>query len=100
MDAQRNGSKPKAAMPEPGAPRRVVILGATGSVGQSALAVAERFPERIQVVGLAAHRQADLLRAQAARFGVRALALADSAAAAAAGLPGGERAIAELAALP
>jgi 1-deoxy-D-xylulose-5-phosphate reductoisomerase len=111
MDQQRNGSKPRAAVSElraearsarstPGAPRRVVILGATGSVGGSALAVAERFPDRIQVVGLAAHRQADQLRAQAARFGVRALALADETAAAAAGLPGGDAAVAELAALP
>jgi len=101
MDQQRNGSKSGTRSDgRAPVPRRVVILGATGSVGQSALAVAERFPDRIQVVGLAAHRRADLLREQAARFGVRALALADEHAATVAGLPGGDQAVAELAALP
>ena len=30
---------------------RVAILGATGSIGTSALSVAEAHPERVQVVG-------------------------------------------------
>jgi 1-deoxy-D-xylulose-5-phosphate reductoisomerase len=69
-------------------------------VGRSALEVAEHFPDRIRIVGLAAHGRGDLLREQAARFGVRHLALADEEAAAMAGLPGGQSAIAELARLP
>ena len=35
-------------------PRRVVILGSTGSIGESALKVARDVPDRMQVVGLAA----------------------------------------------
>ncbi|MEI6034055.1 MAG: 1-deoxy-D-xylulose-5-phosphate reductoisomerase [Verrucomicrobiae bacterium] len=46
--------------------RRVVILGATGSIGQSALNVARDIPDRMEVVGLSAHRNAGRL-AQAAR---------------------------------
>jgi len=81
-------------------PRRIVILGSTGSVGQNALAVAARFPDRIQVIGLAAATRADLLAEQAARFGVEHVALADQEAAARAGIPGGDAAITALAELP
>ena len=37
-------------------PQRLVVLGATGSVGRSTLDVASRHPERLQVWGLSAHR--------------------------------------------
>ena len=46
--------------------RRVVILGATGSIGQSALKVARDIPERMEIVGLSAHTNAGAL-AEAAR---------------------------------
>ncbi len=48
--------------------RRVVILGATGSIGQSALKVAKDIPDRMEVVGLSAHRNAEVLAAAAADF--------------------------------
>jgi len=48
--------------------RRVVILGATGSIGQSALKVARDIPERMEVVGLSAHRNAGALERAAADF--------------------------------
>src|SRR4030095_8751467 len=38
--------------------KRVVILGATGSIGESALKVARDIPERMEIVGLAAKRNA------------------------------------------
>ena len=38
---------------------RVAILGATGSIGTSALAVAEAHPDRVRVVGLAAGQNVD-----------------------------------------
>ncbi len=57
--------------------RRVVILGSTGSIGTSALKVARQLPERMQVVGLAAHTRAEELAAQAHEFGVRHVALYD-----------------------
>jgi 1-deoxy-D-xylulose-5-phosphate reductoisomerase len=49
--------------------RRVVILGSTGSIGQQTLDVVRRFPDRLQVIGLAARRQ-DLLARQATEFRV------------------------------
>ena len=77
--------------------RRLVILGATGSIGASTLRVVAAHPDRFVVVGLAAGRDAEGLRALADRFGVRRLALA---APNGAGIPHGERALCDLAALP
>ena len=45
--------------------KRVVILGATGSIGESALKVARDIPERMQIVGLAAKSNAQKLAAAA-----------------------------------
>src|SRR5881628_2412498 len=42
-------------------PKRVVILGATGSIGESALTVARDIPERMEIVGLAAKSNAQKL---------------------------------------
>jgi len=50
--------------------RGVVILGSTGSIGTQALDVIGRHRDSYRVVGLAAGRNADLLGAQAAAFGV------------------------------
>ena len=36
-------------------PRRVAVLGSTGSIGTSALAVAESLPDRLRIAGLVAH---------------------------------------------
>src|SRR5437773_6318870 len=41
--------------------KRVVILGATGSIGESALKVARDIPERMEIVGLAANSKAQKL---------------------------------------
>src|SRR5947208_12098757 len=38
--------------------RRVVVLGATGSIGQSAAKVARDIPDRMEIVGMSANRQA------------------------------------------
>src|SRR2546430_14548042 len=43
--------------------KRVVILGATGSIGESALKVARDIPERMEIVGLAANSNAEKLAA-------------------------------------
>jgi 1-deoxy-D-xylulose-5-phosphate reductoisomerase len=45
--------------------KRVVVLGATGSIGESALTVARDIPERMEIVGLAAKRNAEKLAAAA-----------------------------------
>lgn len=46
--------------------RNVVILGATGSIGRSARSVAKAMPERMRIVGMSAHNNAEAL-AEAAR---------------------------------
>src|SRR5881396_2104282 len=45
--------------------KRVVVLGATGSIGESALKVARDIPERMEIVGLAANSNAEKLAAAA-----------------------------------
>lgn len=50
--------------------KRVAILGSTGSIGTQALDVIACNPERFTVAALAAGRNVDLLREQAARFSV------------------------------
>jgi len=46
--------------------KRIVVLGSTGSVGRNVLDVVRRHADQFRVVGLAAHRNVDLLRAQCA----------------------------------
>ncbi len=64
--------------------KKVLILGSTGSIGTSALKVAQDIPDWMEVVGLAACKSADALIAQARQTGVRWAALTDTTAAAAA----------------
>ena len=65
-------------------PRRVLVLGSTGSIGTQALDVVAAHPGRFAVVGLAAGgRDVGLLATQARTHGVRRIAVADPAAAAA-----------------
>ena len=55
--------------------RRVVLLGATGSIGRQACDVISRFPDRFQLVGAVARSDAAGLAAVAERFGVERCAL-------------------------
>ncbi len=48
--------------------RRLTILGSTGSIGRQALDVVRAHPDRFEVVGLSAGRDADLLASQANEF--------------------------------
>lgn len=67
---------------QPTLPRRIAVLGCTGSIGRSALDLAARHPDLVQVVALAANRDVDGLLAAAARFRPQAVAVADTRAAA------------------
>ena len=60
--------------------RRIAILGSTGSIGTSALAVVDAHPERLEVVGLAAGGRSAEFAAQIARYRPRAVAMASGAA--------------------
>jgi 1-deoxy-D-xylulose-5-phosphate reductoisomerase len=59
--------------------KRVVVLGATGSIGESALKVAHDIPDRMEVVGLAAKTNAEKLAAAANRVRPKAVCLVDEA---------------------
>lgn len=62
--------------------RKIAILGSTGSIGENALRVAARFPERIEVAALAAGKNWERLVEQARRFRPGVVSLADAAGAA------------------
>jgi 1-deoxy-D-xylulose-5-phosphate reductoisomerase len=57
--------------------RRVILLGATGSIGSSAIKVAESIPDRMEIVGMAANRNARLLAEAANRTRPEAICLVD-----------------------
>ena len=57
--------------------KRVVVLGATGSIGESTLKVARDIPERMEIVGLAAYSNAEKLAAAANRVRPQSLCLVD-----------------------
>ncbi|HVA34373.1 MAG TPA: 1-deoxy-D-xylulose-5-phosphate reductoisomerase, partial [Candidatus Baltobacteraceae bacterium] len=63
------------------AKKRVAILGSTGSIGRQALDVISRYPERFEVVGLAAGRNTALLAEQRAQFGPAIVSSGDDGAA-------------------
>ena len=48
--------------------KKIVLFGSTGSVGRNTLDVVAEFPERFEIVGLAAHSNTDLLIQQIRRF--------------------------------
>ena len=57
----------------------MVILGSTGSIGKSTLDVLRAHPDRFEVTGLVARQNTELLRAQAAEFQPKWVALTDPA---------------------
>jgi 1-deoxy-D-xylulose-5-phosphate reductoisomerase len=59
---------------------RLAILGSTGSIGVSALAVVDAHPDRLRVVGLAAASSAAALARQVERYRPRAAVLASDGA--------------------
>jgi 1-deoxy-D-xylulose-5-phosphate reductoisomerase len=59
--------------------KRVVVLGATGSIGESAAKVARDIPERVEIVGIAANSKARQLAAQANELRAGAVCIVDEA---------------------
>jgi 1-deoxy-D-xylulose-5-phosphate reductoisomerase len=59
--------------------RRIVILGATGSIGMNAIDVVRSHPEEFSIAALAAHRSKDKCEALAREFGCRAYVGEDAA---------------------
>src|SRR5579859_574132 len=56
--------------------RRIAILGSTGSIGRSTLSVAESYPDRFQIVALAAGSNVDAAFEQAVRWRPRVISVA------------------------
>ncbi|MCC6142237.1 MAG: 1-deoxy-D-xylulose-5-phosphate reductoisomerase [Candidatus Hydrogenedentes bacterium] len=88
-------------------PRRITILGSTGSIGRQALDVVRYYPDRFEVVGLAAHSNDELLASQIEEFRPAEVVVTDAGAAArlrGRGLPcsigEGDAALSHLAAVP
>jgi len=59
--------------------KRLAILGSTGSIGQSTLAVVDAHPSRLSVAALAAGENVELLAEQVARYTPDVVALATAA---------------------
>ena len=57
--------------------KRVVVLGATGSIGESALKVAHDIPDRMEIVGVAANSNAEKLAVAANKTRAKAVCLVD-----------------------
>ena len=62
----------------PARPKRVCVLGSTGSIGTQTLDVARRHPEFVKIVALSANTQAELLFEQAREFSVKQVVLANT----------------------
>src|ERR1022692_1205089 len=56
--------------------KRIAILGSTGSIGRSTLSVAESFPDRFQVVSMAAGANLEAAFEQAQRWRPRVISIA------------------------
>src|SRR5690242_10864595 len=59
--------------------KRIAILGSTGSIGRSTLSVVESYPERFQIVALAAGSNVDAAFDQAQRWKPRVISMATEA---------------------
>jgi 1-deoxy-D-xylulose-5-phosphate reductoisomerase len=56
--------------------KRISILGSTGSIGRSTLSVVESYPERFQIIALAAGRNMDAAFEQAQRWNPQVMSVA------------------------
>src|SRR5271166_3456596 len=56
--------------------KRIAILGSTGSIGRSTLSVAESYPDRFQIVALAAGNNLEVVFEQARRWHPRMISIA------------------------
>jgi len=57
--------------------KRIAVLGSTGSIGTNTLDVIASHPDRLALVGLAAHSRIDVLHEQIARYAPRIVAVFD-----------------------
>lgn len=60
-------------------PRRVVVLGSSGSIGTQTLDVVRQHSDKLEIVGLAVNSSIDVLADQAREFGVHKVAVGNGA---------------------
>ncbi|MGB3780280.1 MAG: 1-deoxy-D-xylulose-5-phosphate reductoisomerase [Tunicatimonas sp.] len=65
--------------PQDAPPRRLAIIGSTGSIGTQALEVVRNHPQKFTVEVLTAHRNAELLIQQSKKFRPNAVVIVDEA---------------------
>ena len=58
--------------------KRIILLGATGSIGNNTLEIIQRFPQDFQLVGISAHKNSQALAQIAEKFQVPSIALSDA----------------------
>ena len=61
--------------------KKVILLGSSGSIGESTCKVARALPEKMKLVGLGVAKSTDRMLEQAKEFGVKSLAVSDPQAA-------------------
>ena len=61
--------------------KRIAILGSTGSIGTSTLKIVEAYPERFEVISLAAGNNLDLVTEQTLRWRPKVVSVATQEAA-------------------
>lgn len=61
--------------------KRVILLGSSGSIGESTCKVARALPDKMKIIGLGVAKSTERLLEQAKEFGVKALAVSDPQAA-------------------
>ncbi len=61
--------------------KKIVLLGSSGSIGESTVKVLEAFPEKLELVGLAVQSNYGRALEQAGQFGVKRICVTDQAAA-------------------
>jgi 1-deoxy-D-xylulose 5-phosphate reductoisomerase len=57
--------------------KRIILLGATGSIGSNTLEIIRRFPKDFQLVGISAHTNSQALAQIAETYKVPSIALSD-----------------------
>ena len=57
--------------------KRIILLGATGSIGSNTLEIIQQFPDDFQLVGISAHKNSQALAQIAESFNVPSIALSD-----------------------
>ena len=80
--------------------KRLSIIGSTGSIGESTLKVVDRYPDRLQVVGLATGHNLARLEEQMVRYRPEVVGLAKAVPGAPKGIRSGESALEDVAAWP